>query len=54
VLHAVLGQSLIAQIISVGAAGAAGVWIYTRAVLAMHIPEAHQVNRMIHARLGRA
>jgi putative peptidoglycan lipid II flippase len=54
VLHAVLGQSLIAQIISMGAAGAAGVWIYTRAVLAMHIPEAHQVNRMIRARLGRA
>jgi putative peptidoglycan lipid II flippase len=53
-LHAVLGQSLVAQIISMGAAGTAGVWIYTRSVLAMHIPEAHQVNRMIRARLGRA
>jgi len=53
-LHALLGQSLIAQIISMGAAGGAGVWIYTRAVLVMHIPEAHQVNRMIRARLGRA
>ena len=53
-LHAVLGQSLVAQIISMAAAGAAGVWIYTRAVLTMHIPEAHQVNRMIRARLGRA
>jgi putative peptidoglycan lipid II flippase len=53
-LHATLGQSLPAQIISMGAAGAAGVWIYTRAVLAMHIPEAHDVNRMIRARLGRA
>jgi putative peptidoglycan lipid II flippase len=52
-LHALLGQSLLAQIISMGAAGGAGVWIYTRAVLVMHIPEAHQVNRMIRARLGR-
>ncbi len=53
-LDSALGRSLPAQIVSVGAAGAAGVWIYTRAVLAMHIPEAHQVNRMIRARLGRA
>jgi len=53
-LEAVLGTSLAAQIISMGAAGAAGVWIYTRAVLTMHIPEAHQVNRLIRARLGRA
>jgi putative peptidoglycan lipid II flippase len=53
-LDAVLGKSLPAQIISMGAAGGAGVWIYTRAVLTMHIPEAHQVNRLIRARLGRA
>jgi putative peptidoglycan lipid II flippase len=53
-LNALLGQSLPAQIVSVGAAGAAGVWIYTRSVLAMHIPEAHQVNSLIRARLGRA
>jgi putative peptidoglycan lipid II flippase len=53
-LDAVLGQSLPAQILSVGAAAGAGLWIYTRAVLAMHIPEAHQVNRLIRARLGRA
>jgi putative peptidoglycan lipid II flippase len=53
-LHALLGQSLVAQIVAMGAAGAAGVWIYMRSVLAMHIPEAHQVNRMIRARLGRA
>jgi putative peptidoglycan lipid II flippase len=53
-LHAVLGQSLLAQIISMGAAGGAGVWIYTRSVLVMRIPEAHQVNRLIRARLGRA
>jgi putative peptidoglycan lipid II flippase len=53
-LDAVLGKSLIAQILSMAAAGGAGVWIYTRAVLTMHIPEAHQVNRLIRARLGRA
>jgi putative peptidoglycan lipid II flippase len=53
-LHAALGQSLIAQIISMAAAAGAGVWIYTRAVLTMHIPEAHQVNRLIRTRLGRA
>jgi putative peptidoglycan lipid II flippase len=54
VLNKLLGQSLPAQIVSVGAAGGAGVWIYTRAVLAMHIPEAHEVSRLIRARLGRA
>jgi peptidoglycan biosynthesis protein MviN/MurJ (putative lipid II flippase) len=53
-LHAVLGQSLLAQIVSMGAAGGAGVWIYTRSVLVMRIPEAHEVNRLIRARLGRA
>ena len=53
-LHALLGQSLPAQIVAMGGAGGAGVWIYTRSVLAMHIPEAHQVNRLIRARLGRA
>jgi putative peptidoglycan lipid II flippase len=53
-LDALLGDSLVAQIVSVGGAGAAGVVIYTRLVLAMHVPEAHQVNRLIRARLGRA
>ncbi len=54
VLDTVLGRSLPAQILSMGAAAGAGVWIYMRAVLTMHIPEAHQVNRLIRARLGRA
>jgi putative peptidoglycan lipid II flippase len=53
-LDAAFGQSLPAQIVSVGAAGCAGVLIYTRAVLAMRVPEANQVNRLIRARLGRA
>jgi putative peptidoglycan lipid II flippase len=54
VLNSLLGGSLEAQIISVGAAGLAGVWVYVRAVLTMRIPEAHQVHRLISARLGRA
>ena len=53
-LHALLGQSLPAQILSVGAAAGAGALVYARAVLVMHIPEAHQVRRLIRAQLGRA
>jgi putative peptidoglycan lipid II flippase len=49
-----LGRSLPAQIASVGGAGAAGLFVYVRAVLAMRIPEAHQVSRLIRAQLGRA
>jgi putative peptidoglycan lipid II flippase len=53
-LDELLGTSLPAQIVSVGGAGAAGVFVYIRAVLIMRIPEAHQVSGMIRARLGRA
>ncbi len=53
-LDALLGGSLIAQIVSVGAAGLAGVLVYMRAVLAMRVPEAHQVSRLIRTQLGRA
>ncbi len=53
-LNAVLGDSLIAQLISLGAAAAVGLWVYVRLVLAMHIPEANQVSSLIRARLGRA
>ncbi|HEY7953477.1 MAG TPA: lipid II flippase MurJ, partial [Solirubrobacteraceae bacterium] len=54
VLDVLLGASLPAQIISVGGAAAAGLLVYSRAVLVMHIPEAHQVRRLIMGRLGRA
>jgi putative peptidoglycan lipid II flippase len=54
VLNALLGQSLPAQIVSVGGAAALGALVYARAVLVMHIPEAHQVRRLIRAQLGRA
>ena len=53
-LDSLIGRSLPAQIVSVGAAGVVGVWLYSRAVLAMHVPEAHQVSRLIRMRLGRA
>jgi putative peptidoglycan lipid II flippase len=53
-LDALLGVSLPAQIVSVGAAALAGLWVYSRAVLVMSVPEAHQVHRMVMAQLGRA
>jgi putative peptidoglycan lipid II flippase len=52
-LDDLLGSSLIAQIVSMGAAGGAGLFVYVRAVLAMRVPEAHQVHRLIVNQLGR-
>jgi putative peptidoglycan lipid II flippase len=49
----ILGESVIAQLMSMALAGGAGLWIYLRAVLTMHVPEAHTINRLIRARLGR-
>jgi putative peptidoglycan lipid II flippase len=54
VLDRLFGTSLPAQIVSVGGAAAAGLFVYARAVLVMRIPEAHQVNRLIRTQLGRA
>jgi putative peptidoglycan lipid II flippase len=54
VLDSLLGRSLPAQLVSIGAAGAAGTLVYARAVLAMRIPEAHEVSRLIRTQLGRA
>lgn len=48
-----LGRSLPAEIVSVGAAAAAGLVVYVRAVLIMRVPEAHEVSGLIRARLGR-
>jgi putative peptidoglycan lipid II flippase len=53
-LDGALGGSLAAQIVSVGGAAAAGLFVYVRAVLAMRVPEAHQVHRLIVNQLGRA
>jgi putative peptidoglycan lipid II flippase len=52
-LDDLLGTSLVAQIVSVGGAGLAGLFVYVRAVLAMRVPEAHQVHRLIVNQLGR-
>ena len=52
-LEGALGVSLPAQLVSVGGAAAAGLLVYVRAVLAMRVPEAHQVSRLIRAQLGR-
>lgn len=54
VLHRLLGTSLAGQITSVGAAGVAGAAVYARAVLFMHVPEAHQVSALIRTQLGRS
>lgn len=53
VLEGALGVSLIAQLISVGGAAVVGLLVYSLAVLAMRIPEAHQVSRLIRTQLGR-
>ena len=53
-LDRLLGRSLPAQILSVGAAAGAGLWLYVRAVLAMRVPEAQQVSRLVRGQLGRA
>jgi putative peptidoglycan lipid II flippase len=52
-LDGLLGTSLFAQILSMGAAGGAGLFVYVRAVLAMRVPEAHQVHRLIVNQLAR-
>jgi putative peptidoglycan lipid II flippase len=53
-LSSLLGSSLPAEIVSVGGAGLAGLYVYVRAVFVMNIPEAHDVRTMLRARLGRA
>jgi putative peptidoglycan lipid II flippase len=54
VLNGLLGHSIPAEFVSVGAAAAIGGWIYLKAVLRMGIPEARQVQQMFLARFGRA
>ncbi len=53
-IDSLLGHSLVAQLVSMGAAAGAGLWVYGRAVLAMRVPEARQVQGLILSRLGRA
>jgi putative peptidoglycan lipid II flippase len=53
-IDSLLGVSLAAQILAMAAAGGAGLFVYVRAVLAMRVPEAQQVSRLIRHQLGRA
>jgi putative peptidoglycan lipid II flippase len=53
-LDRLLGRALPAQILSMVLAAGAGLFVYARAVLAMRVPEAQQVTRLIRAQLGRA
>jgi putative peptidoglycan lipid II flippase len=53
-LDSLLGRSLPAQIASVGAAALVGTWVYTRAALAMRIPEAQRVLDLVRSRVARA
>lgn len=54
VLHGLLGDSLVAQIFSVGPAVIVSGAFYTWAVLLMRIPEARQIENMVRGRLNRA
>ena len=45
-----LGRSLIAQIVSMGLAVGAGILVYAGCVIAMNVPEAHQIRRLILSR----
>ncbi len=50
-LDAVLGGSLIAEVIELGVAGTVGVVLYAWLVLAMRVPEAYQVRELLLGRL---
>jgi putative peptidoglycan lipid II flippase len=51
-LDHLLGRSLLAQIVSVGVAVTAATVLYARLVLWMRIPEARQIQDLVHERLG--
>jgi putative peptidoglycan lipid II flippase len=52
-LDALLGRSLIAQLLSVGLALAAASAVYAKVVLTMRVPEAHQIQSLVVERLRR-
>jgi hypothetical protein len=51
VASAVAGASLIGQLVSVGLAVGLALYVYTRLVLAMRIPEARQIEQLLMSRL---
>ncbi len=54
VLDWIFGRSLLGQVISVGGGLTIGAAIYAYVVLAMRLPEAEQLRRLVAGRLGRA
>jgi putative peptidoglycan lipid II flippase len=52
VLDKLLGRSLPAQIVTVGAGIGSGIYVYVRAVLRMRVTEAHQIRRLLTGRVG--
>jgi putative peptidoglycan lipid II flippase len=52
-VHALLGASVLGQLIAVGLAVLAGGGFYAKAVLAMRIPEARQIEALIQRYVGR-
>jgi len=53
-LNSLLGNSLLAEIVSVGIAVSLGALLYGRLVLALRVPEARQIEFLVRQRLGRA
>jgi putative peptidoglycan lipid II flippase len=51
-LDSLLGRSLPAEIVSVGAAITVGIFVYAKVVLAMRVPEARQIEGLVRGRLG--
>ena len=51
-LDSLLGRSLPAEIVSVGAAIVVGIFVYAKVVLAMRVPEARQIEGLVRGRLG--
>jgi putative peptidoglycan lipid II flippase len=55
IMHTIAGQSVAGQLVSVGVAVVAGGGFYARAVLAMRVPEARQIEVLVLSRMrGRA
>jgi len=48
-----VGRSLIAQIVSLGAGIAVGIAMYSAGVLLLRVPEAGQIQRLVKGRLRR-
>ncbi|WP_354697608.1 putative lipid II flippase MurJ [Paraconexibacter sp. AEG42_29] len=54
VIDDLLGRSIIAQVLAVGGAATVGFLVYATAVLALRVPEAGQIQRLISGRVTRS